>query len=137
LRHLCFRLFGLALVTMFATGDANAAAVVLVNESGVVLEKLYISPCSAPHWGANQLAGAPLESSRSFTVSDLPPGCYDLKVVLPPWNSCVLNGAAVFKSLVWRITWSTAIESTMEDCSRTAHIVSVGRLPWIPPGGGR
>jgi hypothetical protein len=120
-----------------ATAEAKAADVVLVNQSGFVLDQLYISPCVGAHWGPNQLIGAPVESSRSFTVSNIAPGCYDLKVVLPPLNSCIINGAAVFKRLVWTITWSTATEAAFDDCSRTAHIVSVGRRPWLPYGAGQ
>lgn len=122
-----------AIVLALATSEARAADVVLVNHSGYVINSLYISPCSLGQWGPNQLYGTPVESSRSLTVSDLAPGCYDLKVVLPPWNSCVLNGAVVYKAFVWTITWSTVTESAFEDCSRTAHTVSVGRRPWLPP----
>jgi hypothetical protein len=129
---------GLAALTIaLATSQADAADFVLVNQSGLVVDQLYVSPCAGRHWGPNQLTGTLVETSRSFTISNLPPGCYDLKVVLPPWNSCIINGAAIFKSLVWTITWSTVTESAFEDCSRTAHVVSGGRLPWLPYDGGR
>jgi hypothetical protein len=118
---------------MLSASRADAASVVLVNHSGYVINKLYISPCHVGQWGPNQLFGSPVESSRSIIVSDLAPGCYDLKVVLPPWNSCVLNGAAVYKDFVWTITWSTVTESAFEDCSRTARTVPVVRRPWLPP----
>jgi len=121
------------IVAMLVASEARAADVVLVNHSGYVINKLYISPCTIDQWGPNQLSGTPIESSRSLTVSNLAPGCYDLKVVLPPWNSCVLNGAAVVNAFVWTVTWSTATESAFEDCSRTVRTVSTGRRPWIPP----
>lgn len=122
-----------AIVVTLAASRADAADVVLVNHSGYVINELYISPCSLDQWGPNQLYGTPVESSRSLVVSSLAPGCYDLKVVLPPWNSCVLNGAAVYKNFVWTITWSTVTESAFEDCSRTARTVTVARRPWLPP----
>ena len=121
-----------AMIDVLAICNVGAAEFVLVNQSGMVLDQLYISPCAGRHWGPNQLTGTWVESSRSFTVSNIAPGCYDLKVVLPPFNKCVINGAAIFRGLVWTITWSTATEAVFADCSRTAHIVSVGRRPWIP-----
>ncbi|HEX3502614.1 MAG TPA: hypothetical protein VHU22_04395 [Xanthobacteraceae bacterium] len=123
-----------AIVAVLAARQGSAADVTLVNHSGLVINKLYISPCSTGQWGPNQLYGTPVESSRSMTVSDLAPGCYDLRVILPPWNSCVLNGVAVSKTFVWTVTWSTVTESAFEDCSRTVHDVTVGKRPWLPPG---
>jgi hypothetical protein len=134
MRNTRLRIGGLAAAfVMLAASQASAADVVLVNHSGYVINKLYISPCSVGQWGPNQLYGTPVESSRSMIVSNLAPGCYDLKVVLPPWNSCVLNGAAVHKEFVWTVTWSTATESAFEDCSRAAHTVTTGERPWLPP----
>jgi len=122
----------LVIIAALAVGRAQAADFVLVNKSGLVVNELYVSPCGGRHWGPNQLTGTALESSRSFVVSNLRPGCYDLKVVLPPWNECTINGAAIFRNLVWTVTWSTATEASFENCSRIAHVVTSGRRPWIP-----
>jgi hypothetical protein len=124
-------IFGAMIAAVLATGEADAANLVVVNQSGYVLNELYVSPCAGRHWGPNQLTGTLLQSSRSFTVSDLKPGCYDLKVVLPFWNECTINGAAIFHSMVWTLTWSMVTEGVFENCSRTAHVVGTGR-PWIP-----
>lgn len=132
LKILGLRVLGLVAAIALATGEARAVDLVLVNQSGLVVAQLYVSPCGGRHWGPNQLAGTLVESSRSFAVSDLQPGCYDLKVVLPPWNECTINGAAIYKRFVWTLTWSTAIEGVFADCARTGHIVSDGRRPWIP-----
>src|ERR1700759_5414754 len=105
-----------------AAPTAHAANFVLVNTTGMTLDRLYISPCAGPHWGANQLAGSPGLSSRAFTISNLRPGCYDVMVVMPPWNECVVTGVAVLRSVVWRVTWSTAFQSEFGDCSQTAHV---------------
>lgn len=122
----------LAVIAALAAGPAQAADFVLVNKSGIVVNELYVSPCAGRHWGPNQLIGTALESSRSFTVSNLRPGCYDLRIILPPWNECTINGAAIFRSLVWTISWSTATEASFANCSRIAHIVPSERRPWIP-----
>ena len=136
-KHRRIRLFGLvaALVAALMTGKARAADVILVNETGIVLAQLYVSPCAGRHWGPNQLTGTLVESSRSFTVSGLEPGCYDLRAVFPPWNECTVNGAAIHRRYVWKLTWSTITEGVFADCSRTAHIVSGGWRPWIPYDG--
>jgi hypothetical protein len=119
-------------VMMLAGREAAAADFVLANETGFTINELYVSPCSGRHWGPNQLTGTYVESSRAYVVANLQPGCYDLKVVMPPWNACIINGVGIFKSLVLRMSWNSYIESTFDDCSRMAHMVPVGRRGWIP-----
>ena len=113
---------------------AVSAEFVLVNKSGVTLKELYISRCGAPHWGANQLVGAALWSSRSFTISKIEPGCYDVMVVLPPWNGCIAAGVALRRTTAWTISWSTRVQASVDDCSSIANIASSGRRPWIANG---
>jgi hypothetical protein len=125
----------LLLAVLVAASNARpaiSADFVLVNRSGEVLDQFYISPCAGRHWGANQLSGAPLLSTRSFTISELEPGCYDVMVVLPPWNECIVAGLAVRRTTAWTISWSTRLQSSFGDCSSTAGIPSAGRRPWIP-----
>ena len=107
------------------------AEVVLVNLTGQTIEQLYISPCGTHWWGPNQLAGAPLWSSRRFNISNIEPGCYDLMVVLPPWNECIISGAALRRGMVWTITKSTVTQALFGDCNMTAGIASSGRRPWM------
>jgi hypothetical protein len=104
---------------------------VLVNLTGQTIEQLYRSPCGTHWWGPNQLAGAPLWSSRRFNISNIEPGCYDLMVVLPPWNECIISGAALRRGMVWTITRSTVTQALFGDCNMTAGIASSGRRPWM------
>src|ERR1700676_3235175 len=106
----------LVLAALLATAmphPALSAAFVLVNLSGQTIDQLYISPCGGRHWGPNQLYGAPVWSSRSFTVSNIEPGCYDVMVVLQPWNECIVAGAALRSrsGLAWTITRSTVTQA--------------------------
>ncbi len=110
---------------------AVSAEFVLVNTSGVTIEQLYISPCGARHWGPNQLTGAPLWSTRAFTVSNIEPGCYDVMVVLPPWNECIMAGAALRRGLAGSISKSTVTQALFGDCSQSPNIVLGGRRPWL------
>jgi hypothetical protein len=136
----------LMLATMFAAPAAFAAPpaprpappappppaeVVLVNLTGETIEQLYISPCGAHWWGPNQLSGAPLWSSRRFNISNIAPGCYDLMVVIPPWNECIISGAALRRGMVWTITRSTVLQATFGDCNMTAGVALSGRRPWV------
>jgi hypothetical protein len=129
------RVHSLMLAAMLA-GVAPRAAVpaefVLVNTSGVTIDQLYISPCRGRHWGPNQLAGYPVWSSRAFTVSNIEPGCYDIMVVLPPWNECIMAGAALRRGLAWTISKSTVTQAVLGDCSQLPNVVMGGRRPWLP-----
>jgi hypothetical protein len=107
------------------------AEVVLVNLTGETIEQLYISPCGTRWWGPNQLAGAPLLSSRRFNISNIWPGCYDLMVIIPPWNECIISGAALRRGMVWTITRSTVVQALFGDCNMTAGVASSGRRPWV------
>jgi hypothetical protein len=121
-------------VALFAPQPATASEFVLVNLSGATIDQLYISPCSGRHWGPNQLIGARVLSSRSFNISNIEPGCYDIMVVLPPWNDCIMSGVALRPGAgwAWTITRSTVTLSSFGDCAMTAGIASSGRRPWIP-----
>jgi hypothetical protein len=128
------RAHSLVLAAMLASVPlraATSAEFVLVNTSGVTIDQLYISPCGGRHWGPNQLAGAPVWSTRAFTVSNIDPGCYDIMVVLPPWNECIMAGAALRRGLAWTISKSTVTQAAFGDCSMTPNIALSGRRPWL------
>jgi hypothetical protein len=111
---------------------AISAEFVLVNTSGVTIDRLYISPCGGRNWGPNQLAGMPVWSSRAYTVSNIEPGCYDVMVVLPPWNECIMAGAALRRGLAWTISKSTVTQAALGDCNMMPNVVMGGRRPWAP-----
>ncbi len=130
----CVRPYGLVLAAMMAVAVAPAARsaeFVLVNSSGVTIDRLYISPCGSRDWGRNQLTGQPLWSTRAFAVSDIAPGCYDIMVVLPPFNECIMAGASLQRGLSWTISKSTLTQAIFGDCSQSPHIVLGGRRPYL------
>jgi hypothetical protein len=126
------RLLPAAFLASLTLQPAVSAEFVLVNTSGVTIDQLYISPCGGRHWGPNQLAGAPVMSSRAFSVSNIEPGCYDIMVVLPPWNECIMAGAALRHGLAWTISKSTVTQAVFGDCAQLPNIVMGGRRPWLP-----
>jgi len=128
-------LLAAVMMTCAWPGRASAAEFVLAHVSGVMIEQLYISPCGAQHWGPNHLAGTPVRSSRAYTVSNIDPGCYDIMVVLPPWNECIMAGASVARGrgLAWTISKSTVTQAIFGDCNQLPNVVMGGRRPWVPP----
>lgn len=125
--HRTFILMAIA-VTLSSTVDA--AEFTVVNASTVALQHLYISPCGARHWGPDQLTEA-LPPSRFFTISSIEPGCYDVEFVVAPWNVCVIAGAALRRSEVWKVTQWTVFGSQSGDCSHVAGYVPAKRRPWV------
>jgi hypothetical protein len=119
-----------AVLAAIAPGSATSAEVALVNLTGRTIDQLYISPCGARAWGPNQLAWSPVLSSRSFNISNIEAGCYDVMVVLPPWNECIISGLALRRGVVWTITKATVTQAVSGDCSMIAGIASSGRRPW-------
>ena len=122
-----------AMLILLLETPASGAEMVLVNASAIPLQHFYVTPCGTPGWGHDQLAGIPVMPSRHFTVSNIPAGCYDLKVVVPPWNQCVAAGEMLRGTKAWIITWSTVFLSAGSDCSFASHNVSSGRHAWQPP----
>ena len=119
-----------AMLATFSLNCADAAQFVLVNASGVTLYELYIAPCGSQHWGPDQLQGVALSSSRRFTIGDIQPGCYDVKVITPFWNECIIAGATLRGATAWTITPMMLGSAVFGDCSYTEHYVSAGRREW-------
>jgi hypothetical protein len=118
-----------------ASQPARAAEFVLVNQSGVIIDELFISPCGKRHWGPNQLAGTAVMSTRAFSIANIDPGCYDIMVILPVGHECIMAGASLpqGRGLAWTISKSTLTQALFGDCSQAPNIVVGGRRPWQGP----
>ncbi|HEY2532125.1 MAG TPA: hypothetical protein VGJ20_30065 [Xanthobacteraceae bacterium] len=125
----CVLLIGL--LTAGAPTPALPAELVLANTSGATLYQVYLSPCGTRFWGPNQLQGTKLWSSKSFIISNIAPGCYDLMVIIPPWNECMATGVYMRSEMLWTITWATVEQSNFGDCSTSPHTVPEGGRPFI------
>jgi hypothetical protein len=131
-RNVLYRTLILTAITATSLAPALAAELSVVNASDVPLQHLYISSCDAKQWSADQFAEA-LPPSRLATVTDIVPGCYDIKVVVVPWNSCVIAGATLRGSSVWKVTRWTVFGSQSGDCSHIAGYAPVRRRAWVGP----
>lgn len=54
------------------------ATLKLVNSSSYDVYYLYVAPCDAITWGADQLGTEIVPAGKEFTLSNIPPGCYHL-----------------------------------------------------------
>jgi len=100
----------------------------LVNKSDWWITTLQISHCGTGDWGPNQL-DTPLLPGRAFVVTNILPGCYDLRVSAPLFLDCVIGGAEMRGFQEWTITSWTFTRSALGDCSHISRIVSAGSRP--------
>jgi hypothetical protein len=60
-------------------GGSDNATLVVSNASSITVYYLYVAPCWASGWGSDQLGSNVIIGGSSFTVSEIPPDCYDLR----------------------------------------------------------
>ena len=122
----------LAIAAVTASVPAFSADFSIVNASPIPLRHLYLSPCGARQWGPDQFAEA-LPPSRRATISGIVPGCYDIQFVVDPWNNCVIAGAELQRSTIWKVTRWTVFGSQSGDCSHVAAYVPTRPQRWVWP----
>jgi hypothetical protein len=127
-----YRALAIAAALMSVSMSAFSADFSVVNASNVPLRHVYLSPCGARQWGPDQLAEA-LPPSRLATILGIAPGCYDIQFIVDPWNNCVIAGASLQGSTVWKVTRWTVFGSQSSDCSHVAAYVPTRRQPWVWP----
>jgi hypothetical protein len=124
-----YRTLVVAMIGTSISMPAYPAELSIANASSVPLRHLYISPCGAKQWGTDQLSES-LPPSRLATISGIVPGCYDIQFIVDPWNNCVIAGANLQRSTIWKVTRWTVFGSQSGDCSHVAGYVPATRRPW-------
>jgi hypothetical protein len=61
--------------------DEVVAAYEFTNTGEIEICELYLSPTGVEEWGVDQLGEATIAASATFTLTDIPAGTYDAKVV--------------------------------------------------------
>jgi hypothetical protein len=62
--------------------DTGLARLILENQSSVTMCYLYITPDVSDGWGSDQIGeGNTIPAGDTFTITDIPPGTYDLRIV--------------------------------------------------------
>ena len=127
-----YRALAIAAAVTSASTSAFSADFSIINASHMPLRHLYLSPCGAREWGPDQFVAA-LPPSRLATISGIVPGCYDVQFIVDPWNNCVIAGANLQGSAIWKVTRWTVFGSQSGDCSHVAGYVPTKRQPWVWP----
>jgi hypothetical protein len=90
----------MALLCAALPGSAQAvappkAALEIVNRSSGIILNLQISGLTDPVWSADFLASGFIEVAASFTIRDLEPGLYDVRLVRQSGHPCTIENVAV------------------------------------------
>ncbi len=71
------------------------AALEIVNRSSGIILNLQISGLTDPAWSADFLATGFIEIAASFTIRDLDPGLYDVRLIRQSGHPCTIENVAV------------------------------------------
>jgi hypothetical protein len=84
---------GLLVLCLSASGAAaDTAVATLVNQTSFEIHQLFLSPSHESHWGPDQLGQDILEPGYEYTLSGMPCGNYDVKLVDEQGDECVITG---------------------------------------------
>lgn len=61
------------------SGSASGNSLLVINNSGLEVCYLYVSPQSSDSWGDDQLGADTIANGTSYEIFDVPPGIYDLR----------------------------------------------------------
>jgi hypothetical protein len=102
---LAVALCALAAVPLLSSAQSRRASIRINNKSKWDIHHLYLSPTSSNKWGPDQLGDDVLESGGSFTLTDIPCGEFDIKVVDNDGDACVIDDIPMCQDhSVWDIT---------------------------------
>ena len=93
----------LCLLMLVAPG--SAADLVIVNEAHFsIIHQLYIAPAKSNNWSENKLQTRKVARTERFTISNVAPGVYDLKVVDDDNHTCVFTDIGIDQTKEWQLT---------------------------------
>ena len=97
-------LFSLALVAGLLPFTTNAANVQFINKSSWDIYEIYFSPINQKNWGEDHLEAEVLENGDSLTLTDVPPGKWDVLLIDEDDDECILKGVQIVGDDTWEIT---------------------------------
>lgn len=74
------------------------------NNSGIAIYHVQMSSTGDGSWERDLLGSGILYDGNSFTVTNIMPGFYDIRVVDQDGDACVVNGVGVFSNMEWNLT---------------------------------
>lgn len=87
-----------------ASAGSTSAELLLVNQTSQAVYYLYVSPCAQSTWGGDQLGSRVVPSGGTFTVNNIPPGCYDLRAEASGHTNIATRRGTDFQR-GFRVTW--------------------------------
>lgn len=107
-------LLSLGTLSLGLMSTACAHELDIVNRSKTTVHHLYLSDSKDAEWGPDQFGNGNkdvVEPGETFTLTDIEPGRYDVKVVAADGTECVIENVRIAESKEWVIT-----ESMLDDC---------------------
>ena len=112
-----FSLTFLAALALVATSiGVRALDLELSNASKTPLHHLYFSTVGEKNWGEDQLGDTDEDvvgPGDSYTLTDIEPGKYDLKLVASDGTECVLGNVRFGVDKTWTVT-----EAMLDSCGK-------------------
>ena len=95
---------------------ARALDLELENRSKTSIQHLYLSAVGEKKWGDDQLGDGSddtVDPGDSYTLSEIEPGRYDLKLVAGDGTECVIPNVRFGDDKVWTVT-----EKMLDSCGK-------------------
>jgi hypothetical protein len=70
----------------------------LANRSSYGIHQLNLSPSDDENWGPNQLSGRTLQPGGTFTLSAIPAGEYDIRIVDEDQDACEVQNVSIARN---------------------------------------
>jgi len=87
-----------------AATPALASEFVILNGSETAIHHAYVSPASQNTWGEDQLGDEAVLPDAEFTVTGIPAGVYDIKLVDEDGTECIWAGVDMSEGAVATVT---------------------------------
>jgi hypothetical protein len=98
-------LFGaVAVAPLQAKAQGSRYALTVHNQSRYQIDRLFLSASDVDSWGPDQLGQRVIYSYSDFTLTNIRPGEYDIKVVDHQGDGCVIRRVSVFEDKQWTLT---------------------------------
>jgi hypothetical protein len=82
----------------------NHYSLTVTNASSYGINRIYLSPSDDNNWGPDQLGRNVIGAGRTFTLTGIRPGEYDVRFVDEDGDSCILKNQNMFTNISWRLT---------------------------------
>jgi len=102
----CFGLLlgAIAVTPVRANAQGSRYVLTVRNLTRFQIDRLYLSPSDDENWGPDQLGRRVIGAYSDFSLTNVRPGEYDIKVVDDDGDGCVIRRVSFFESKIWTLT---------------------------------